>query len=99
LNSEWEEKRLGEILTSSQIKELKELVKENIKLDPTSHEFIMKLRELFSKWKKELLSKKIEPDYLAYAFAYKLSLIPRETRLAMLEREEALAKKLEKEII
>ncbi|MFH8109670.1 MAG: hypothetical protein QXO95_03955 [Candidatus Aenigmatarchaeota archaeon] len=42
-----EEKRLGEILTSSQIKELK-------------------LRELFNKWRKELLLKEVEPDYISF---------------------------------
>lgn len=94
----WKEKRLGEILTSTQIKELKKLVKENIKSDPTSHDFIMKLRELFDKWKKELLSKEVDPNYLAYAFAYSLSKILSEARLPMLEKEEILAKKLEEAI-
>ncbi|MEM1543701.1 MAG: hypothetical protein QW795_03365 [Candidatus Bathyarchaeia archaeon] len=96
--SDWKEKRLGEILTSSQIKELKKLVKENIKSDPTSHEFIMKLKEMFNKWRKELLSKEVEPDYLTYAFAYSLSKISPEARLPMLEKEEIFAKKLEETI-
>ena len=69
--AEWKYLSLQEIFNKEQRKELKKFLKKNKGKPPS--ELTPELKKLFNKWKEDLLSKNILPDYLAYAFTYILS--------------------------
>lgn len=73
-----EEKELSEILNKEQLKELKKLINEleKKKIKPLDVEYVKSLRELFKKYESDLIAKKVLPDYLAYAIAFKISQNP-----------------------
>lgn len=52
------------------VKKIKAFLDEHKKEDPC--ELTGKLKEMFSEWREELEEKGVLPEYLAYAFAYKL---------------------------
>ena len=62
---------ITEIFTDEQKKELKKFLKEHKHERPL--ELTGELKKLFGKWKEDLIRKGILPDFLAYAFAFKLS--------------------------
>jgi DNA-binding protein H-NS len=90
-----EYKELHEILTAEQIKELRETVKElrKKKIAPLDQEFTKALREIFGKYREELLSKGIDSDYLAYAVSFVLSKLPEDIWEQTLKISEEKAKK------
>ncbi len=86
---------LSEKLTSEQIKELRETVKElrKKKIAPLDPEFTKALKELFRKYESELIKKEIHPDYLAYMVSFILSNLPQEIWEQTLRISEEKAKK------
>lgn len=63
----WTEKRLEELFTKDQLKQLSAFVKEHKNERPT--DLTKELKALMAPWKTELLKKGILSDFMAYAFA------------------------------
>ncbi len=65
---------IGDILTESQIKEVKEYIDRQYTAGHRANEtmVVAGLKEILGKWKKELAKKGIDSNYLAYAIAYEM---------------------------
>jgi len=89
----WKEVSIADILNKEQRAELRRFLGQN--KDKSPMDLTGDLKQLFGKWREDLEGKGVLPEYLAYAFAFKLSEVGMNEMIDLLKRYESLLKEKE----